>query len=84
MDKVDFPVITKEVGQGIGPESLRELLKLPLAAIEFGAFGGTNFAKVELLRDHEASKELYEPFSLIGMDVYEMLDSVNAIVAFRA
>lgn len=81
LDKVDFPVITKEVGQGIGPESLRELLKLPLAAVEFGAFGGTNFAKVELLRDHEASKELYEPFSLIGMDVYEMLDAVNAIVA---
>lgn len=81
LDKVDFPIITKEVGQGIGPESIRELLNLPLAAIEFGAFGGTNFAKVELLRDHEASKELYEPFSLIGMDVYEMLDSVNAIVA---
>jgi isopentenyl-diphosphate delta-isomerase len=80
LDKVNFPVITKEVGQGIGPESLRELLKLPLAAIEFGAFGGTNFAKVELLRDLDAPKELYEPFSLIGMDVYEMLDSVNAIV----
>src|SRR5690606_18585640 len=37
-----YPVIVKEVGQGMGPASLRALLTLPLAAVEFGAFGGTN------------------------------------------
>lgn len=79
LDKVDFPLIVKEVGQGIGPASLKALLKLPLAAIEFAAFGGTNFAKVELLRDPGSSKELFEPLSLIGMDVYQMLESVNRI-----
>jgi len=80
LDKVKFPLIVKEVGQGIGPESMKALLKLPLAAIEFAAFGGTNFAKVELLRDPNASKELFEPLSLIGTDVYQMLESVNRIV----
>ena len=30
-------MIVKEVGQGMGPESLRALLKLPLQAIEFAA-----------------------------------------------
>jgi isopentenyl-diphosphate delta-isomerase len=80
IDKVDFPIITKEVGQGIGPESLLELLKLPLAAIEFGAFGGTNFAQLELLRDTSKSKELFQPLSLIGMDAFQMADAINSIV----
>jgi isopentenyl-diphosphate Delta-isomerase len=79
LEKVGFPIIVKEVGQGIGPASLKELLKLPLAAVEFAAFGGTNFAKVELLRDSSASKELFEPLSFVGMDVYHMLESVNRI-----
>ncbi|MCK4745617.1 MAG: hypothetical protein KAT15_01205 [Bacteroidales bacterium] len=80
LDKFPFPVIVKEVGQGMGPESLRELLKLPLQAIEFAAFGGTNFARVELLRDERANRTLYEPLSLIGEDAYSMLDHVNTIV----
>ncbi len=81
LDQFSFPVIVKEVGQGMGPESLRELLQLPLQAIEFAAFGGTNFAKVELLRDRQAIKTLYEPLSMIGEDAYSMVDHVNAIVA---
>jgi isopentenyl-diphosphate delta-isomerase len=56
-----YPVIVKEVGQGMGPESLRELFRLPLAAIEFAAFGGTNFSKAELLRNLEENQINYEP-----------------------
>lgn len=81
LDQVSFPVIVKEVGQGMGPESLRELLQLPLQAIEFAAFGGTNFARVELLREERASQALYEPLSMVGEDVYSMLETVNDIVA---
>ncbi len=51
LDKTNLKVIVKEVGQGMGPQSLKRLLMLPLAAIEFGAFGGTNFAKLETIRD---------------------------------
>lgn len=80
LDQFPHPVIVKEVGQGIGPKSLHQLLKLPLQAIEFAAFGGTNFAKVELLRDSKASRTLFEPLSLIGEDVYSMLDIVNELV----
>jgi isopentenyl-diphosphate Delta-isomerase len=79
LDKVQFPVIVKEVGQGIGPLSLRKLLKLPLAAIEFGAFGGTNFSNLETLRFPGSEKELYEPLSRVGNDAYQMLDSINRI-----
>lgn len=81
LDKANFPVIVKEVGQGIGPLSLKELLKLPLEAVEFAAFGGTNFAKVELLRDNTDAMSLFEPLSTIGEDAIEMLDSVNQIAA---
>jgi isopentenyl-diphosphate delta-isomerase len=81
LDQVTFPLIVKEVGQGMGPESLRELLRLPLQAIEFGAFGGTNFARVELLRDERASQTLYEPLSTIGESAVEMVDYINQIVA---
>lgn len=84
LDKFPFPVIVKEVGQGIGPESLRELLDLPFQAIEFAAFGGTNFARVELLREEQASRTLYEPLSFIGEDVYSMLDHVNRLVEENA
>ena len=80
LEIVDFPVMAKEVGQGMGMESLRALLKLPLAAIEFGAFGGTNFAKVEMLRNSEQPKELYEPLSLIGHDAAQMVDMINQIL----
>ncbi|TVR39106.1 MAG: type 2 isopentenyl-diphosphate Delta-isomerase [Bacteroidia bacterium] len=80
LEIVEFPVMAKEVGQGMGMESLRALMKLPLAAIEFGAFGGTNFAKVEMLRNSEHPKELFEPLSLIGHDAAQMVDMINQIL----
>lgn len=81
LDHFSHPVIVKEVGQGMGPESLRQLLQLPLQAIEFAAFGGTNFARVELLRDESESAALFEPLSMIGEDAGTMLNEINRIVA---
>jgi isopentenyl-diphosphate delta-isomerase len=78
LSKVDFPVIVKEVGQGLGPESLKALLQLPLAAIDFGAFGGTNFSKVELLRSKEDSTD--PEISYIGHTAEEMVGFVNELV----
>ena len=63
LDVVSFPVIVKEVGQGMGPASLRELIRLPLAAIEFAAFGGTNFSKLEMLRSEKATTDAYGPLA---------------------
>ena len=39
----DVKIIVKEVGQGMGPQSLKALLSLPLEAIDFAASGGTNY-----------------------------------------
>lgn len=80
ISQVDFRVIVKEVGQGFGPASLRQLMSLPLEAIEFAAYGGTNFAKLELQRSSHAIREMMEPLSLIGNDTFDMMDSLNALV----
>lgn len=80
LEMTSHPVIVKEVGQGMGPESLRALLELPLEAIEMAAFGGTNFAKVELLRSDEFKQQYYEPVSRIGHDAFEMTDLINEIL----
>lgn len=64
MNELDTNFIVKEVGQGFGKESMKALLKLPLEAIDFAANGGTNFAKLELLRN----KNLQTHFdSIIGL-----------------
>jgi isopentenyl-diphosphate delta-isomerase len=81
LEKAGYPVIVKEVGQGIGPRSLLELMRLPLAAIEFSAFGGTNFARMEMTRNPDPDfRDLFEPLTKVGVDAYNMLDIVNNIV----
>jgi len=81
LEKVDFPVIVKEVGQGMGPSSLKALMDLPLAAIDFGASGGTNFAKLELLRTEEDKAIGDNGLSYVGHTAGEMVDFVNGIIS---
>lgn len=71
--------IVKEVGQGFGYESLKELMQLPLTAIEFAANGGTNFSKLELLRNKVKSEYLM-PFIYVGHTAEEMVEMSNALL----
>lgn len=81
LDRFDVPIIVKEVGQGMGFKSLYSLLSLPLTAIEFAAFGGTNFALLELLRGDQDRKERFIPLANIGHSAEEMIQYTNQIVA---
>ncbi|MFT3738811.1 MAG: isopentenyl-diphosphate delta-isomerase [Breznakibacter sp.] len=74
-------IIVKEVGQGMGPQSLAKLMALPIEAIEFGALGGTNFSLLEMLRHDETVASAMEPFAHIGHTADEMLCTINALVA---
>jgi len=74
-------VIVKEVGQGMGPESIARVLSLPVEAFELAAFGGTNFAKVELARSTAWQRELYGPLAMIGNTATAMVDTINGIVS---
>lgn len=79
LEKVDMPVIVKEVGQGMGYESLKALLQLPLAAVDFAASGGTNFAKLEMLRGEGDKAAIYEPLAYVGHSAEEMVHYTNAL-----
>lgn len=79
LDKLDINVIVKEVGQGFGPESLRAMMKMPLKAIDFAAYGGTNFAKLELSRTSEMPRVQYRSLSYVGHTSLEMIDIVNGL-----
>ncbi len=79
--QLDMPILVKEVGQGMGRESLRELMKLPLDGIEFAAFGGTNFARVEMMRRPSTDHELFEPMVYVGQTAEDMLADVKKLIA---
>lgn len=80
LEYLEMPVIVKEVGQGMGPDGLKALLQLPLAAIDFAAGGGTNFAKLELLRDTEAKQLIYGQLAKVGHSAAEMVNFVNQLL----
>ncbi|MBN1926452.1 MAG: type 2 isopentenyl-diphosphate Delta-isomerase [Prolixibacteraceae bacterium] len=77
MLKKQYLIIVKEVGQGMGPESIRQLLKLKIDAIEFGAFGGTNFANIEIMRNPDHLSQFLFPMATFGHNTDEMLSWVN-------
>ncbi|TLX72805.1 type 2 isopentenyl-diphosphate Delta-isomerase [Labilibacter sediminis] len=79
LEKVKSPIIVKEVGQGMGYESLKALLQMDLAGIEFGALGGTNFTKLEQMRS-TGNNSIFQGFTAVGHTAEEMTLMVNQIV----
>lgn len=79
LDKIEFKIIVKEVGQGFGPESLKQLMFLPLSAIEFGAYGGTNFSQIELFRNDKYINSQFNQLIQLGHTPDEMVGFVNEI-----
>lgn len=76
----DLAIIVKEVGQGMGKESLKALLQLPIAAIDFAAYGGTNFAKLELLRSSQKQQEAYTFLANIGHTAEDMTEMTKQLI----
>lgn len=79
LNQVDFKIIVKEVGQGMGIDSLKSLISLPIEAIEFAAFGGTNFSKLEQLRSK--GNEEIDPIVFVGHTAIDMVNMVNEIIS---
>jgi isopentenyl-diphosphate delta-isomerase len=76
-------IIVKEVGQGMGPKSLKALMKLPLAAIDFGAYGGTNFSLVEEMRGPRSkhSQIIRNPWISVGHTAEEMITFIRELIS---
>lgn len=75
-----FPVIVKEVGQGMGKASLHALMELPLEAIDFAANGGTNFTLAELLRSDRIKRNVYQGLTKTGHSADEMVELTNDLL----
>lgn len=80
LEKTGLKIIVKEVGQGFGYESLKALFQLDIEAIDFAAAGGTNFSKLELLRNQGIRKEVYEAFAHVGHSASEMVEMSNRLL----
>lgn len=78
LETIKLPTIVKEVGQGYGYNSLKALLQLPLTALEFAANGGTNFSKLELMRNNPKQKFLM-PLVHVGHSAAEMVTLCNEL-----
>ncbi|MCP3929380.1 MAG: type 2 isopentenyl-diphosphate Delta-isomerase [Bacteroidetes bacterium] len=81
LEKTDIPIIVKEVGQGMGYESLKQLFQLPLQAIEFAAYGGTNFSRLELLRNKPVRQQIYGQLAFVGHTAEEMMEFSNQLIS---
>ena len=79
IEKIKSKIIVKEVGQGMGYKSLETLFDLAIEAIDFAAYGGTNFTKLELHRKGNNSLDSDLPLTLIGHTALEMVNMVNEI-----
>jgi isopentenyl-diphosphate delta-isomerase len=79
LNELNVQIIVKEVGQGFGKESILALLALPLCAIDFASNGGTNFAKLELLRN-TALHTHFDSLVAIGHTAEEMTTYLNEAV----
>ena len=55
-DKINIPIIAKEVGSGINRELAQKLDKLGFDGYDVGGAGGTSFAAIESLRNLNFSK----------------------------
>ncbi len=80
IDSEDIKIIVKEVGQGMGPKSLKALYELPIQAVDYAAGGGTNFAKLELHRASESQKERYTGLAQVGHSALEMVEMTNGLL----
>jgi isopentenyl-diphosphate delta-isomerase len=72
-------IIVKEVGQGMGKASLKALFQLPIEAVDLAANGGTNFAKLELMRSNDLLKDTYKSIANLGHGATEMVNFCNEI-----
>lgn len=79
LDAAAYPIIVKEVGQGMGYHSLKSLLQLPLAAVDLAAAGGTNFAQLENLRRNDDVRDHWAPMVRVGHTAEEMVGWINRI-----
>lgn len=80
LDALDTKIIVKEVGQGMGFQSLKALFHLPIEAIDFAANGGTNFSKLEMNRASDDVQCNFDKIANLGHSANEMVEMSNQVI----
>lgn len=74
-NKLDVPIIVKEVGSGISKSAAKKLLNAGVRGIDVAGAGGTSWSQVELLRN----KEEHEYFRNWGLPTAYCLREVKTL-----
>lgn len=78
VDRLDCPVIVKEVGAGLSASVVARLVGLGVRHIDLACKGGTNWALIEYLRQQDKNQSLYAPFIDTGYElVPALIDATN-------
>lgn len=84
-NKIDKPLIVKEVGFGISRDVAEKLYNVGVRYIDVSGYGGTNFIEIENLRNHELDfTELYSwgiPTALSLLQLNGMKEDLSIIAS---
>lgn len=83
-ESLPVPVIIKEVGFGMGYETVQKLNYSGVLAVDVGGFGGTNFAKIENSRRSEEFGFFNEwgiPTSVSLVEACEAADGIEVLAS---
>ena len=75
VDRLDCPVLVKEVGAGLSAEVVGRLAAQGVRHIDLACKGGTNWALIEYLRQSPENQPVYAPFIDTG---YALADAIGA------
>lgn len=77
--RLSVPVVVKEVGCGISPETAKRLSDVGVHAIDVSGAGGTHWGRIETLRyaDNEIKKNVGQSFSDWGLSTVDSLIGIN-------
>ena len=77
-NKIEVPIIAKEVGNGISADMTQKLLDAGVSAIDVAGAGGTSWAKVESERaENKLQRRLGRTFSDWGIPTAECIVEIN-------
>ncbi len=62
--KVDYPVIVKQVGEGISRDTAQKLSKMDLYGVDVGGAGGSDWTKIEHLRSEDSYGKTFENWGI--------------------
>jgi isopentenyl-diphosphate delta-isomerase len=77
-EKLEVPVIAKEVGWGISPKTTKKLVEAGIAAIDVAGAGGTSWSQVEMHRaDTDSQARIAAAFADWGIPTAEAIQEIN-------